>query len=136
MLDMWTSIVRYLTDSSKITAIYAIISLLTIKESFDNQRVECQTNKDVVNFNANAFCTNRVLFNSSSGIPSLDEIYFSVPYVYGFHVAVVLGITSLSPHLLPISVYLLTAETEDYFKEWNKISIEKIYGIINHIRKR
>ena len=43
---MWTSIVGYFTDLSKITAVYGIIHIWD--KSFDNQRVECQFNKNYV----------------------------------------------------------------------------------------
>ena len=36
---LWTSVVSHFTDSSRIAAVYATITLIILKESFDNQKV-------------------------------------------------------------------------------------------------
>ena len=124
---MWISVVNYFTDSSKIVAVYGIITLLIIKESFDNQIVDCQIGKDdIIKFDVNAYCTNRVLFNSSLGITSNDYNYFKVAYVYGFHLMILLGTTALSPHLLPFIFYYLHTKTGNYFEGWNKLNLNSI----------
>ena len=54
-----TSIVSYFADSSRIATVYAIITLIILKESFDNQKVDCMSHleKDKsTNINVNNVC--------------------------------------------------------------------------------
>ena len=91
----------------------------------------------------NEVCENRILYNYSTKLGYYDEHnnqesreygnlknetiiindfttdrnYFVIPYTYGTHVIVILSTTALSPHLLPISFYLINKKTSKYFKE-------------------
>ena len=58
-----TSIVSYFTDSSRIAAGYLVITLIILKESFDNQKVDCigiEPNKRTGFVNVNNICKNRI----------------------------------------------------------------------------
>ena len=60
----WPSIVSYFPDSSKIAAIYAVITLIILKESFDNQRVKYR--QDIYaafKVDMNDVCGNRIFYN-------------------------------------------------------------------------
>ena len=156
---LWTSIVSYFPDSSKIVAIYAIITLIILKESFDNERVKCMQDIDAA-FKAdmNKVCENRILYNYSTKLGyydkhnneesreysdslkkktinindfTFDKDYFMIPYVYATHFVVILSTTSISPHLLPISFYLISKETSNNFKEWDLFSYSLIYSFLN-----
>ena len=144
---MWTSVVGYFTDSSKIAAIYEIITLIILQQSFENQKSVCQietTPRSDLKYDVNEVCSNRLLFNGSLHYEivggggnkvefkkhfSDDANYFIVPYVYGFHICVIFGTVALSPHLLPISFYLIRTKTGVYFNDWNKISLNSIYRL-------
>ena len=43
----WISIVSYFTDSWVVANIYAFITLIILKESFDSQRVKCMPHKTI-----------------------------------------------------------------------------------------
>ena len=45
--------------------------------------------------------------------------YFVISYIYGTYVIVILSTAAISPHLLPISFYLINKKTSNYFKEWD-----------------
>ena len=64
---LWTSIVSYCTDSSRIAAVYSIITLIILKKSFDNQLVICMQDINA-DFKAdkNDVCENRILYNYST----------------------------------------------------------------------
>ena len=154
-----TSIVSYFTDSSRIAAVYSIITLIILKESFDNQKVICMQDINAA-FKAdmNEVCQNRILYNYSTKLGYYDEHnnqksrdytnsiknktqnindfttdknYFIVPYAYGIHVIVILSTTAISPHLLPISFYLINKKTSIYFKERGLFSYSTIYSLFN-----
>ena len=156
---LWTSIVSYFPDSSKIAAIYAIITLIILKESFNNKRVKCMHDIDAA-FKAdmNEVCENRILYNYSTKLGYYDEHnneesreysdslknetinindftsdknYFMIPYVYATHFVVILSTTAISPHLLPISFYLINKEKSNNFKEWDLFSYSLIYSFFN-----
>ena len=155
---LWTSIVSYFPDSSKIAAIYAIITLIILKESFDNERVKCMQDIDAA-FKAdmNKVCENRILYNYSTKLGYYDEHNneesreysdslknkrnindftsdkncFMIPYIYATHFVVILSTTAISPYLLPISFYLINNETSNYFKEWDLFSYSLIYSFFN-----
>ena len=132
---LWISIVSYFTDSSRIAAVYSIITLIIFKKSFDIQKVICMQDINAA-FKAdmNEVCENRILYNYSTKLGYYDEHnnqesrdyansiknktinindfttdknYFIVPYVYGIHIIVILSTTAISPHLLLISFYLI-----------------------------
>ena len=132
----WTSIVSHFTDSSRIAAVYALITLIILKESFDNQKViYMQDANAAFKGDWNEVCIeNRILYNYwtkpgyhdehnnqksrdySNSIKNktinindftTDKNYFVVPYIYEIHVIVLLSTTAISPHLLPISFHLL-----------------------------
>ena len=62
---LWTSIVNYFTDSSQILYIYGILTLIILKESFDNQKVNCMGVQKLINTNIdiNTLCESRILYN-------------------------------------------------------------------------
>ena len=154
---LWTSIVSYFPDSSKIAAIYVIITLIILKESFDNQRVKCM--QDIgASFKAdmNEVCENRIFYNYSTKLGCYDEHneesreysdllknkrnindftsdknYFMIPYIYATHFVVILSTPAISPYLLPISFYLMNNETSNYFKEWDLFLYSLIYSFFN-----
>ena len=132
---LWTAIVSCFTDSSRIAAVYSILTLIILKESFDNQKVICMQDINAA-FKAdmNEVCENRILYNYSTKLGYYDEHnnqesrdyansiknktinindfttdkdYFIVPYVYGIHIIVILSTTAISPRLLLISFYLI-----------------------------
>ena len=61
---LWISIVSYFTDSSRIAAVYSIITLIIFKKSFDIQKVICMQDINAA-FKAdmNDVCENRILYN-------------------------------------------------------------------------
>ena len=155
----WTSIVSYFPDSSKIAAIYAIITLIILKESLDNQKVKCMQDIDTT-FKAdmNEVCENRILYNYSTKLGYYDEHnneesreysdslknkttnindctsdknYFMIPYIYATHFVAILSTTAISLHLLPISFYLINKKSSNYFKEWDLFSYSLIYSFFN-----
>ena len=153
---LWTSIVSYFPDSSKIAAIYAVATLIILKESFDNQRVKCMQDIDTVfKTDMNEVCEKGILYNCSTKLGYYDEHnneesrkysdslknktinindftsdknQFMIPYIYATHFVVILSTTAISPHLLPISFYLINKETSNYFKEWDLFSYSLIYS--------
>ena len=64
-----------------------------------------------------------------------DRNYFTISYVYGAHLILVLSTAGVSPHLLPISFYLIDKKTIYLFKEWNLGTIFKslsfVFSLIN-----
>ena len=153
---LWTAIVSCFTDSSRIAAVYSILTLIILKESFDNQKVICMQDINAA-FKAdmNEVCENRILYNYSTKLGYYDEHnneesreysdslknktinindftsdknYFMIPYIYATHFVVILSTTAISPHLLPISFYLINKETSNYFKEWDLLSNSLIYS--------
>ena len=156
---MRTSIVSYFTDSSRIAAVYAIITLIILKESFDNQKVDCMSHleKDKsTNININNVCQNRILYSFSSLkeyykdegyrhklIQSSSKLtinieyftsysnYFLVPYLHAIYIIIILSTTAISPHLLPISFYLINDRTTNHFIEWEYFSYSSVYEIFN-----
>ena len=153
---LWTSIVSHFTDSSRIAAVYTII---TLKELFDNQKVICMLDINAAfKGDMNEVCENRILYNYSTKLGYYDEHnnqesreysnliknetinindfttdrdYFVIPYIYGTHV-IVISTTALSPHLLPISFYLINKKTSNYFKEWDLFSYSILYSFLMH----
>ena len=152
----WTSILSYFTDSSRIIAVYALITLIILKESFDNQKVDCmqQTRSKTSTIDANNICKNRILYNFSSlegyyendlyeedlilssakltiNLKDFtsDNNYFIVSYLCAVHVIVILSTTAVLPHLLPISFYLINERTSNHFNEWKYFSYSSIYEI-------
>ena len=142
---LWTSIVSYFTDSSRIAAVYAIITLMILKESFDNQKVDCMTQTEFKSsgINPNNVCKNRILYNfpslkdyyegelhkeklilsSAKKVVNLEDFtsdsnYFIAPQLYAIHVIVILSTAAISPHLLPISFHLINKRTSNHFNEW------------------
>ena len=66
---IWTFIVSYFTDSSKIAAVCAIILLIILKKWFDNQQTECFFNKEKdYSLSVNNICENRKLYNFSQSL--------------------------------------------------------------------
>ena len=156
---LWDSIVSYFLDSSKIAAIYAIITLIILKESFDNQRVTCIQDIDAAfKTDMNEVCENRILYNYSTKLGYYDEHnneesreysdslknktvnindftsdknYFMIPYIYATDYVVILSTTTVSPHLLPISFYKINQETSNYFKKRDLFSYSLIYPFFN-----
>ena len=154
---LWTSIVSHFTDSSRIATVYAII---TLKESFDNQKVIYMLDINAAfKGDMNEVCENIILYNYSTKLGYYDEHnnqewreysnliknetinindfttdrnYFVIPYIYGTHVIVILSTTALSPHLLPISFYLINKKTSNYFKEWDIFSYSILYSFLMH----
>ena len=64
-----TSVVSYFTDSSKIAAACAIISLIILKESFNNEQTKCFFNKEKdYSLSVNNICENRILYNFSQSL--------------------------------------------------------------------
>ena len=155
-----TSIVSYFTDSSRIAAVYAIITLIILKESFDNQKVDCieiESDKITGSVNLSNICKNRILYNFSSlkGYYEDEEYkykliqssakltinledftsdnnYLIVPYLYAVHIIIIiLSTTAISPHLLPISFYLINDRTGNHFNEWEYFSYSSVYDIFN-----
>ena len=116
---LWTSIVSYFTDSSVVGNIYAFITLIILKESFDNQKVRCMPHKNVAfKEDINEVCENRRLYNYSTKWGYYDEDnnqnsrdyvdsienktinindftsdrnYFNAPYIYGIHLVIILS---------------------------------------------
>ena len=152
---LWTSIVSYFPDSSKIAAIYAIITLIILKESLDNQNVKCMQDIDTT-FKAdmNEVCENRTLCSYQTKLGYYDEHnneesgeysdslknktinindfnYFMIPYIYTTHFVVILSTTAISLHLLTMPFYLINKETSNYFKEWDLFSYSLIYSFFN-----
>ena len=71
---LWTSIVSYFTDSSKKAAVYPVITLTKLKESFDNQNVICMQDMNAAfKVVMNDVCENRVLYNYSTKLGYYDE---------------------------------------------------------------
>ena len=71
---MWSSVVGYFTDSSKISSVHGIITLLIIKELFENQRVVCINNEKDYKVNIIILCESRLLFNyTSNKISKFDD---------------------------------------------------------------
>ena len=61
---LWTSIVSYFPDSSKIAAIYAVMTLIILKEPFDNQIVKCMQDINAAfKVDMNEICENRILYD-------------------------------------------------------------------------
>ena len=61
---LWTSIVSYFPDSSKIAAIYAVMTLIILKEPFDNQIVKCMQDINAAfKVHMNEVCENRILYD-------------------------------------------------------------------------
>ena len=61
---LWIVTVGYFSDSSRITCIYGVITLIILKESIDNQKVMCVKYKEVDSvFNIEELCKKRLLFN-------------------------------------------------------------------------
>ena len=64
-----------------------------------------------------------------------DRNYFTISYVYGAHLILILSTAGVSPHLLPISFYLIDKKTKYLFKEWNLGTIFKslsfVFSLIN-----
>ena len=155
---LWTSVVSHFTDSSRIAAVYATITLIILKESFDNQKVICMLDINAAfKGDMNEVCENIILYNYSTKLEYYDEHnqesreysnliknetnindfttdrnYFVIPYIYGTHVIVILYTTALSPHLLPISFYLINKKTSNYFKEWDLFSYSILYSFLMH----
>ena len=71
---LWTAIVSCFTDSSRIAAVYSILTLIILKESFDNQKVICMQDINAA-FKAdmNEVCENRILYNYSTKLGYYDE---------------------------------------------------------------
>ena len=156
---LWTSIVSYFPDSSKIAAIYAVMTLIILKEPFDNQIVKCMQDINAAfKVDMNEVCKNRILYDyltkwgyyeeqnnqESRGYSdslknktinvndfTSDKNYFLVPYIYVTHFIVILASTAISPHLLPIWFHLINKETSNYFKEWDLFSYSIIYSFFN-----
>ena len=57
--------------------------------------------------------------------------YFIVPYIYGTHTIIILATTAISPHLLPITFYLINKRTPIYFNERNLFSYSTMYSFFN-----
>ena len=43
---LWRSIVSYFADSSRLAAIHAVITILILNDSFNNEELVCMQNKD------------------------------------------------------------------------------------------
>ena len=54
-----------------------------------------------------------------------------IPYIYATHFIVILSTTAITPHLLPISFYLINKETSNHFKELDVSSYSIIYSFFN-----
>ena len=130
ILIMWTAIVGYFTDSSKITCLYGINTLLMLKESLDNQKVLCMKYLLNIKVDINSIFETRLLFifivrgqvfkNDKYeqfrgvgliNIIRLNNSYFLVSFICGVHMAIVLGTTAISPYLSPITFHLLNKKT-------------------------
>ena len=127
---MWTAIVGYFTDSSKIPCLYGINTLLMLKESLDNQKVLCMKYLLNIKVDINSIFETRLLFifivrgqvfkNDKyeqfhgvglTNIIRLNNSYFLVSFICGVHMAIVLGTTAISPYLSPITFHLLNKKT-------------------------
>ena len=127
---MWTSIVGYFSDSSRIAAIYGI-TLMIRKELIHNEKVICLlSDNNELKGDINKLCEQRLLFNFISincdfrksdvnNHFTSESNYFIIPHLYGFHLVVILGTTAISPHLLPLSFHLMNKKAGTYFKEWH-----------------
>ena len=51
-----------------------------------------------------------------------DRNYFTITYIHGAHLILILSTISVSPHLLPTSFYLINKETTHILKEWDLLS--------------
>ena len=60
-----------------------------------------------------------------------DRNYFTISYIYGAHLILILSTAGVSSHLLPISFYLINKKTTCVFKEWNLLSYSSIYSFFN-----
>ena len=70
----WLSIVSYFADSSRLAAIYAVITILILNDSFNNEELVCMQNKDTpVIADINKLCHKRLLFNYSTKLGYYDE---------------------------------------------------------------
>ena len=161
---LWTSIVSYFADSSRLAAIYAVITLLILNDSFNNEELVCMQNKDTpVIADVNKIFQKRLLFNYSTKLGYDDENnehndnkehsrdcsnsikcitinindftsdrnYFTISYIYGAHLILILSTAGVSSHLLPISFYLINKKTTCVFKEWNLLSYSSTYSFFN-----
>ena len=159
----WLSIVSYFADSSRLAAIYAVITILILNDSFNNEELICMQNKDTpVIADINKLCHKRLLFNYSTKLGYYDENndynnikellrdysnsiknitinindftsdrnYFTISYVYGAHLILILSTAGVSPHLLPISFYLIDKKTIYLFKERNLGTIFKSLSFV------
>ena len=71
---LWTSIVSYFPDSSKIAAICAVTILSILKEPFDNQIVKfMQDINAALKADMNEVCENRILYNYLTKLGYYDE---------------------------------------------------------------
>ena len=144
---LWTSIMSYFADSSRLVAIYSFITLLILHDSFNNEELVCMQNKDTpVIADVNKIFQERLLFNYSTKLGYDDESnerndnkehsrncsnsiknitinindftsdknYFTISYIYGAHLILILSTAGVCPHLLPISFYLVNKKTS-YF---------------------
>ena len=70
----WLSIVSYFADSSRLAAIYTVITILILNDSFNNEELVCMQNKDTpVITDINKLCHKRLLFNYSTKLGYYDE---------------------------------------------------------------
>ena len=59
---LWTSIVSYFADSSKIAAIYAVITVLILNDSSNNEELVCMQNKDTPTIpEINTLCQKKII---------------------------------------------------------------------------
>ena len=161
---LWRSIVSYFADSSRLPAIHAVITILILNDSFNNEELVCMQNKDTpVIDDINKTCQKRFLFNYSTKLGYYDENndhnvnkehsrdysnsiqnitinindftsdrnYFTISYIYGAHLILILSTAGVSSHLLAISFYLINKKTTCVFKEWNLLSYSSIYSFFN-----
>ena len=86
------------------------------------------------NNNDGKICNNSIKKNKTTDLNDFttSRNYFVVPYIYGTHVVVILATTAISPHLLPISFYLINKKTT-YFNEWKLFSYSTVYSFLIHL---
>ena len=132
---LWRSIVSYFADSTRLAAIYAVIDDInktcqknvlfnySTKLGYYDESNDHNVNKEHSKDYSNSIQNITININDFTS----DRNYFTISYIFGAHLILILSTAGVSLHLLPISFYLINKKTTCVFKEWNLLSYSSIY---------
>lgn len=70
----WLSILTYFAEPSRVAIVYSILTLILLKESFINLKLECMQKMDpAFKCDMNIVCKGRLLFNYSTKLGYYNE---------------------------------------------------------------